>query len=134
MACRDVFWQIFSFPDIPKAEDRSKDIETQEASREKSGETKESQSETKEPEKSQEEQKKEDTVADKEREEAATRIQAAFRGLHVRKSMKETESSRKQTGTKSDSELTVEQLQEEFPADKGKCHVRTLEIVPWKAL
>lgn len=66
-----------------------------------------------------------------EREKAATRIQAAFRGHHARKSMKDIESSTKQTGTKSSSEPTKEQLQQEFRADdKGECHVPTLEIVP----
>lgn len=45
--------------------------------------------------------------------------------------MKDIESSTKQTGTKSSSEPTKEQLQQEFRADdKGECHVPTLEIVP----
>ncbi|XP_054006657.1 neuromodulin [Hylaeus anthracinus] len=112
--------------DIPKASEGSPTkVESQEAQSEKS-ETKESQSqEPKDSNESQEEQK-EDTDADQEREKAATRIQAAFRGLHVRKSMKETESSTKQTGTKSDSEPTKEQLQEEFRADdKELCDAAT---------
>ena len=78
-------------------------------------------------------------------EEAATRIQAVFRGHHARKSMKETEAS-SQKGTKSaaeDSEPTQEQLQEEFRADdKGKfafpplCPIITLlyPILFWKVL
>ncbi|XP_043261831.1 neuromodulin [Colletes gigas] len=102
--------------DIPKASEGSPAKVEQESPREKSGETKE-------PKESQE---KEDTVADQEREKAATRIQAAFRGLHVRKSMKETESSTKQTGTKSDPDPTKEQLQEEFRADdKELCDAAT---------
>ncbi|XP_076619988.1 IQ calmodulin-binding domain containing protein igloo [Colletes latitarsis] len=116
--------------DIPKASEGSPaKVESQESPREKSGETKVSQSESKESKESNEsqgEQEKEDTVADQEREKAATRIQAAFRGLHVRKSMKETESSTKQTGTKSDPEPTKEQLQEEFRADdKELCEAAT---------
>lgn len=66
------------------------------------------------------EQKEEDKATDKE-EVAATRIQAAFRGHHARKSMKDTENSTKQSESKSDSEPTLEQLQEEFRSDdKGK--------------
>ncbi|XP_033210405.1 neuromodulin [Belonocnema kinseyi] len=62
------------------------------------------------------EQKEEDKTTDKE-EVAATRIQAAFRGHHARKSMKDTETSTKQSESKSDSEPTLEQLQEEFRSD-----------------
>ncbi|CAK9826397.1 hypothetical protein ANTRET_LOCUS4256 [Anthophora retusa] len=106
--------------DIPKAsESSSAKVESQETSQGKSGESKET-SESKE------EEKKEDNVTEKDREEAATRIQAAFRGHHARKSMKETESSTKQTGTKSNSEPTKEQLQEEFRADdKELCEAAT---------
>ncbi|XP_017787935.1 PREDICTED: HIRA-interacting protein 3 isoform X2 [Habropoda laboriosa] len=106
--------------DIPKSsESSSAKVESQEGSQGKSGESKES-SESKE------EQKKEEKASDKDREEAATRIQAAFRGHHARKSMKETESSTKQTGTKSNSEPTKEQLQEEFRADdKELCEAAT---------
>ncbi|XP_029052262.1 IQ calmodulin-binding domain containing protein igloo isoform X2 [Osmia lignaria lignaria] len=101
--------------DIPKAsEGSSAKVESQEASQ---GKTEEKDSK---------EDKKEEKVAEKEREEAATRIQAAFRGHHARKSMKETESSTKQTGTKSDSEPTEEQLQQEFRADdKELCEAAT---------
>ncbi|XP_076676948.1 IQ calmodulin-binding domain containing protein igloo [Andrena cerasifolii] len=63
------------------------------------------------------EEEEEDKVGGKERDDAATRIQAAFRGHHARKCMKETEPSTKQTGTKSNSEPTEEQLQQEFSAD-----------------
>ncbi|CAK9818751.1 hypothetical protein ANTPLA_LOCUS9908 [Anthophora plagiata] len=106
--------------DIPKAsESSSAKVESQETSQGKSEESKET-SESKE------EEKKEDKVSEKDREEAATRIQAAFRGHHARKSMKETESSAKQTGTKSNSEPTKEQLQEEFRADdKELCEAAT---------
>ncbi|CAK9803816.1 hypothetical protein ANTQUA_LOCUS3795 [Anthophora quadrimaculata] len=106
--------------DIPKAsESSSAKVESQETSQGKSGESKET-SESKK------EEKKEDNVTEKDREEAATRIQAAFRGHHARKSMKETESSTKQTGTKSNSEPTKEQLQEEFRADdKELCEAAT---------
>ncbi|KOC67326.1 hypothetical protein WH47_09243, partial [Habropoda laboriosa] len=101
------------------SESSSAKVESQEGSQGKSGESKES-SESKE------EQKKEEKASDKDREEAATRIQAAFRGHHARKSMKETESSTKQTGTKSNSEPTKEQLQEEFRADdKELCEAAT---------
>lgn len=103
--------------DIPKAsEGSSTKVESQEATQEKSEESKDSK----------QEQKNEDNVAEKTREEAATRIQAAFRGHHARKSMKETESSTKQTGTKSNSEPTKEQLQQEFRSDdKELCEAAT---------
>lgn len=104
--------------DIPKAsEDISEKVEWQESKQEKSEEKKESESKEQESNGSQEEAENEDEAGGKEREEAATRIQAAFRGHHARKSMKETESSAKQTGTKSNSEPTKEQLQAEFRAD-----------------
>ncbi|XP_066586776.1 sperm surface protein Sp17-like isoform X1 [Prorops nasuta] len=61
--------------------------------------------------------KEESESLEKEKEEeAATRIQAAFRGHHARKSMKETESSKK-TETPSEPEPTKEQLEEEFRED-----------------
>ncbi|XP_003701713.1 IQ calmodulin-binding domain containing protein igloo [Megachile rotundata] len=103
--------------DIPKASEGSAaKVESQEATQEKSEESKDSK----------QEQKNEDKVAEKTREEAATRIQAAFRGHHARKSMKETESSTKQTGTKSNSEPTKEQLQQEFRSDdKELCEAAT---------
>ncbi|XP_033334395.1 IQ calmodulin-binding domain containing protein igloo [Megalopta genalis] len=98
--------------DIPKAsENSSEKVEAQETKQEKT-EAKEQESNG-----SKEEEENEGEAGDKERAEAATRIQAAFRGHHARKSMKETESSAKQTGTKSNSEPTKEQLQAEFRAD-----------------
>ncbi|XP_076651319.1 IQ calmodulin-binding domain containing protein igloo [Halictus rubicundus] len=104
--------------DIPKvSENSSEKVESQESKQEKSEEKKESESKEQESNGSQEEAENEDEAGGKEREEAATRIQAAFRGHHARKSMKETESSAKQTGTKSNSEPTKEQLQAEFRAD-----------------
>ncbi|KZC08207.1 PREDICTED: HIRA-interacting protein 3 [Dufourea novaeangliae] len=107
--------------DIPKASETSPEkVDSQDAHKDKTGE-KES-----EPNESNEEARKDDEVVVKEREEAATRIQAAFRGRQARKSMKETESSAKQTGTKSDPEPTKEQLQEEFRADdKELCDAAT---------
>lgn len=57
-------------------------------------------------------------LSEKEKEEAATRIQAAFRGHHARKSMKETETASQQKRNEEDeTEPTKEQLQEEFRAD-----------------
>lgn len=109
--------------DIPKAESSPTEVESQEASQKKSQEagSKSSSASGK-----QQEAKDEGKDAEKEREEAATRIQAAFRGHHARKSMKETESSTKQTGTKSSSEPTKEQLQQEFRADdKELCEAAT---------
>lgn len=68
-----------------------------------------------------EEDEDEEKTTSKEEEEAATRIQAAFRGHHARKSMKDTETSTKQTESKSDSEPTKEQLLQEFREDdKGE--------------
>lgn len=49
--------------------------------------------------------------------EAATRIQAVFRGHHTRKSMKDTGASSKGTNTEEEREPTKEELQEEFRAD-----------------
>ncbi|XP_011300682.1 neuromodulin [Fopius arisanus] len=57
-----------------------------------------------------------DESSDKAKEEAATRIQAVFRGHQARKSMKDTETSSQGKNTE-DSEPTIEQLQEEFRAD-----------------
>ncbi|CAD1479759.1 unnamed protein product, partial [Heterotrigona itama] len=103
---------------IPKAESSPTKVESQEASQKRSQEAGSKNSS----ESGKQEAKEEGKDGDKEREEAATRIQAAFRGHHARKSMKETESSTKQTGTKSNSEPTKEQLQQEFRADdKGEC-------------
>lgn len=117
---------IDKFSDITKAESSPAKVDSQESSQKRqSADSKEK----KEAESKGGEKKEEDT--EKEREKAATRIQAAFRGHHARKSMKDIESSTKQTGTKSNSEPTKEQLQQEFRADdKGECHVPTLEIVP----
>lgn len=99
--------------DIPKVvEDVAAKVDEQEKKQEESSEPKE--------------EDEEEAKDEKDREEAATRIQAAFRGHHARKSMKETESSTKQTGTKSNSEPTKEQLQEEFRADdKELCEAAT---------
>ncbi|XP_076222700.1 IQ calmodulin-binding domain containing protein igloo isoform X1 [Nomia melanderi] len=72
---------------------------------------------TEQPVESKDAETEEGETGGKEREEAATRIQAAFRGHHARKSMKETDSSAKQTGTKSGAQPTKEQLQEQFRAD-----------------
>ncbi|KAF3424877.1 hypothetical protein E2986_01084 [Frieseomelitta varia] len=114
--------------DIPKAENSPTEVESQEASQKKSQEAKKQEAGSKNSSDSgkQQEAKEEGKDAEKEREEAATRIQAAFRGHHARKSMKETESSTKQTGTKSNSEPTKEQLQQEFRADdKELCEAAT---------
>ncbi|XP_046434757.1 cilia- and flagella-associated protein 91 isoform X1 [Neodiprion fabricii] len=54
---------------------------------------------------------------EKDKDEAATRIQAAFRGHHARKSMKEPESGTRQPQSQNDAEPTQEQLLEEFRAD-----------------
>lgn len=73
-----------------------------------------------------EEDEDEEKTTSKEEEEAATRIQAAFRGHHARKSMKDTETSTKQTESKSDSEPTKEQLLQEFREDdKELCDAAT---------
>ncbi|KYM94304.1 PREDICTED: uncharacterized protein LOC108781451 [Cyphomyrmex costatus] len=59
---------------------------------------------------------------EKEKEAAATKIQAAFRGHHARKSLRVSETASKQTRTdetpsESTEQPTQEQLQEEFPTD-----------------
>ncbi|PBC27940.1 neuromodulin isoform X1 [Apis cerana] len=107
--------------DITKAESSPAKVDSQESSQKRqSADSKEK----KEAESKGGEKKEEDT--EKEREKAATRIQAAFRGHHARKSMKDIESSTKQTGTKSNSEPTKEQLQQEFRADdKELCEAAT---------
>ncbi|XP_076235900.1 IQ calmodulin-binding domain containing protein igloo [Calliopsis andreniformis] len=116
--------------DVPKASESSPaKVESKESSKEKTEEVKESDSkESKDSTESNgsKEEAKSDQVTDKEREEAATRIQAAFRGHHARKSIKETESSTKQTGTKSSPEPSKQQLQQEFRADdKELCEAAT---------
>jgi len=63
--------------------------------------------------------------AEEEKEAAATKIQAAFRGHHARKSLRVSEAASKQTRTEEEpsesTEPTQEQLQEEFSADdKGE--------------
>ncbi|XP_046434758.1 cilia- and flagella-associated protein 91 isoform X2 [Neodiprion fabricii] len=63
---------------------------------------------------------------EKDKDEAATRIQAAFRGHHARKSMKEPESGTRQPQSQNDAEPTQEQLLEEFRADdKELCNAAT---------
>ncbi|XP_031369821.1 neuromodulin isoform X2 [Apis dorsata] len=106
---------------ITKGESSPAKVDSQESSQKRqSADSKE----RKEEESKGGEKKEEDT--EKEREKAATRIQAAFRGHHARKSMKDIESSTKQTGTKSNSEPTKEQLQQEFRADdKELCEAAT---------
>lgn len=54
---------------------------------------------------------------DKEKAAAATKIQAAFRGHHARKSLRVPETASKETRAGEPSESTQEQLQEEFPID-----------------
>lgn len=64
--------------------------------------------------------------SEKDKDEAATRIQAAFRGHHARKSMKEPDSATRQPETQTDAEPTQEQLLEEFRADdKELCNAAT---------
>ncbi|XP_046752202.1 cilia- and flagella-associated protein 91 isoform X2 [Diprion similis] len=64
--------------------------------------------------------------SEKDKDEAATRIQAAFRGHHARKSMKEPESGTRQPQSQNDAEPTQEQLLEEFRADdKELCNAAT---------
>ncbi|KYM84299.1 PREDICTED: neuromodulin [Atta cephalotes] len=58
--------------------------------------------------------------ADEEKEAAATKIQAAFRGHHARKSLRVSETASKETDEKSSESTeqpTQEQLQEEFSTD-----------------
>ncbi|XP_071626828.1 uncharacterized protein Igl isoform X1 [Temnothorax longispinosus] len=60
----------------------------------------------------------ENAEEDKEKEAAATKIQAVFRGHHARKSLRVSETASKETKTDEEpSEPTQEQLQEEFRAD-----------------
>lgn len=72
-------------------------------------------------------EKENDTEKEKEKEEAAaTKIQAAFRGHHTRKSLRVSETASERTRTdeapsEPEKEPTKEQLEEEFSADdKGK--------------
>lgn len=81
-------------------------------------------------------EKENDAKGGKEKEEAAaTKIQAAFRGHHARKSLRvsETASERPNTNeapSEAAKEPTKEQLQEEFsPDDKGKRHVTWSEMI-----
>lgn len=106
--------------DITKGESSPAKVDSQESSQKRqSAADSKKEAESKGGEKKEEEEKTE-------REKAATRIQAAFRGHHARKSMKDIESSTKQTGTKSSSEPTKEQLQQEFRADdKELCEAAT---------
>ncbi|KAK2589354.1 hypothetical protein KPH14_007896 [Odynerus spinipes] len=116
-------WHMQSSYDIPKAsetENSSKKTKSEETSKPDKPEEKQD-----EDSKKLEEEKEEDD-SEQHKVEAATRIQAAFRGHHARKSMKETEASKQQTGTNSESEPTKEQLQEEFRADdKELCNAAT---------
>lgn len=110
--------------DIPKVS------ETENSPKERSEETsKEDKTEDKKEEEDREklEEKEEEDLSDKHKIEAATRIQAAFRGHHARKSMKETDTSKQQTGTnETESEPTKEQLQQEFRSDdKELCNAAT---------
>lgn len=67
--------------------------------------------------------------SEKDKDEAATRIQAAFRGHHARKSMKEPDSATRQPQNENDPEPTQEQLLEEFRADdKGKSDALTFSL------
>lgn len=109
--------------DIPKAaetESSQKETKSEEASKSDKSEEK------KDEDCKKVEEEKEEEDSEKHKIEAATRIQAAFRGHHARKSMKETEASKQQTGTNSESEPTKEQLQQEFRADdKELCNAAT---------
>ncbi|KAL6427552.1 hypothetical protein ACFW04_008797 [Cataglyphis niger] len=74
-------------------------------------------------------EKENDTEKEKEKEEAAaTKIQAAFRGHHTRKSLRVSETASERTRTdeapsQPEKEPTKEQLEEEFSADdKELCH------------
>lgn len=58
---------------------------------------------------------KENAEDDKEKAVAATKIQAAFRGHHARKSLRVSETASKQTRT--DESTLQDKLQEEFPID-----------------
>ncbi|XP_035729030.1 neurofilament medium polypeptide-like [Vespa mandarinia] len=114
--------------DIPKVNDTensTKETKSEETSKEDKSEVKKEENSEKLEEK--EEEEVEEDVSDQHKVEAATRIQAAFRGHHARKSMKETDTSKQQTGTnKSESEPTKEELQQEFRADdKELCNAAT---------
>lgn len=101
---------FFFMLDIPKTAEGDRTVVSSKESR---------QTEQKEEDKTVDEE--EEKTTNREEEEAATRIQAAFRGHHARKSMKDTETSTKQTESKSDSEPTKEQLLKEFREDdKGE--------------
>lgn len=101
--------------DIPKTAEGDRTVVSSKESR---------QTEQKEEDKTVDEE--EEKTTNREEEEAATRIQAAFRGHHARKSMKDTETSTKQTESKSDSEPTKEQLLKEFREDdKELCEAAT---------
>lgn len=68
--------------------------------------------------KTEDKEKEEDAEGDKEKEEAAaTKIQAAFRGHHARKSLRVSERTRTEAPSESANEPTKEQLQEEFSSD-----------------
>lgn len=113
--------------DIPKAseaENSTKETKSEEASKPDKPEDEKKDEDSKKLEEKVEEKEEDDS--EKHKAEAATRIQAAFRGHHARKSMKETEASKQQTGTNSESEPTKEQLQQEFRADdKELCNAAT---------
>lgn len=109
--------------DIPKVNDTENSSKETKAEETSKGDN----SEDKKEEDSEKVEEKEEDVSDQHKVEAATRIQAAFRGHHARKSMKETDTSKQQTGTnKSESEPTKEELQQEFRADdKELCDAAT---------
>lgn len=78
---------------------------------------------------------KEDLEEVKEKEVAATKIQAAFRGHHARKSLRVSESASKETRTDDEpSEPTLEQLEQEFRSDDKGERLYTLICVrgAWK--
>ncbi|KAI4498666.1 hypothetical protein M0802_006133, partial [Mischocyttarus mexicanus] len=108
-------------PKVNETENSPKETRSEEVSKEGKSEDK------KEEDREKLEEKEEEDVSDKNKAEAATRIQAAFRGHHTRKSMKETDTSKQQTGTnETESEPTQEQLQQEFRSDdKELCNAAT---------
>ncbi|XP_051175983.1 uncharacterized protein LOC127291095 [Leptopilina boulardi] len=109
--------------DIPKTAEGDRSVVSSKESRQT--EQKEEDKTVDEEGEEEKEEEEEDKTTNKE-EEAATRIQAAFRGHHARKSMKDTETSTKQTESKSDSEPTKEQLLNEFREDdKELCEAAT---------
>ncbi|KAF7385878.1 hypothetical protein HZH66_011720 [Vespula vulgaris] len=112
--------ELENIPKVNDTENSSKETKAEETS-------KGDKSEDKKEEDSEKVEEKEEDVSDQHKVEAATRIQAAFRGHHARKSMKETDTSKQQTGTnKSESEPTKEELQQEFRADdKELCDAAT---------